>query len=258
MKKPSPRGLHDQSRQHPYPHYLSAVGMQLLTRSRATPFGGSVKGIPSESVKHVEFRSATRSTLISLGANIAGRWGPPFRSLQCAIRTLTSRGLKLERASSLYQTAPLGQYRQPLYLNAVVLVKSGSSSSALLRELKKIELLAGRRTAAAWAPRPLDLDIVDHGGRVQGWPPRRRVRGQIVLPHPEAHRRAFVLAPLLDVAPHWHHPALHRSAKRLLTNLPPPRQLVSRVLDSSWISCDENPTETGKAGTHCPGGGTHG
>ena len=147
-------------------------------------------------------------------------------------------GLKLENASSLYQTAPLGQYRQPPYLNAVVLVKSGYSSAALLRVLKKIESLAGRQTGAVWGPRPLDLDIVDQGGRVAGWPLRRRLRGQIVLPHPEAHRRAFVLFPLLDVAPHWYHPALQQAAKTLLAKLPSAHRSVRRLLDSRWISCD--------------------
>jgi hypothetical protein len=82
---------------------------------------------------------------------------------------------------------------------------------------------------------------VDQGGRVQGWPPKRRIRGQIVLPHPEAHQRAFVLVPLLDVAPHWHHPALRRSAKALLAKLPPRGRMVRRLLDSRWISCDEHP-----------------
>jgi 2-amino-4-hydroxy-6-hydroxymethyldihydropteridine diphosphokinase len=64
------------------------------------------------------------------------------------------------------------------------------------------------------------------------------MRGQVVLPHPEAHRRAFVLVPLLDVAPHWHHPALGQSAKTLLTKLAPRRSKVRRLLDSRWISCD--------------------
>jgi 2-amino-4-hydroxy-6-hydroxymethyldihydropteridine diphosphokinase len=256
MKKPRPPNLPEQPGRHP--HHPTAVDMQLLTRSRVTPFGRSGVAIPIESVKRVNFRSATRSTLISLGANIAGRWGPPLRALRCAVRALTSRGLELERASGLYQTAPLGQYRQPLYLNAVVLVKSVYSSAALLRLLKKIELVAGRRTAVVWGPRPLDLDIVDQGGRVQGWPLRRRIRGQVVLPHPEAHQRAFVLLPLLDVAPHWHHPALRRSGKVLLTKLLPRRQLVRRLLDSRWISCDEHFADKGTAGTHRPGGGTHG
>jgi 2-amino-4-hydroxy-6-hydroxymethyldihydropteridine diphosphokinase len=244
MKKPSPPNLPDQPGRQP-PHSF-AMDMQPLMPSRTPPIARSAKAIPSESVKHVKFGRATRSTLISLGANIAGRWGPPLRSLQCAVRALTCRGLKLEGASGLYQTAPLGQYRQPHYLNAVVLVKSEHSSAALLRALKKIEHLAGRRTTVGWRPRPLDLDIVDQGGRVQGWPPRRRVRGRIVLPHPEAHRRAFVLVPLLDVAPHWFHPALRRSARTLLMKLPPHGQLVTRILDSRWISCDEHPVEKGR------------
>jgi 2-amino-4-hydroxy-6-hydroxymethyldihydropteridine diphosphokinase len=241
MKKPSPPNLHDRPGRHP--HVPFAADMQPATGWRATQFGGSVKAIPRESVQHVNSRNATRSALISLGANIAGRWGAPLRSLQSAVRALANCSLKLERASGLYQTVPLGQYRQPLYLNAVVLVKSAYSSAALLRLLKKIELRAGRRTGVVWGPRPLDLDIVDHGGRVEGWPLGRRVRGQIVLPHPEAHRRAFVLVPLLDVAPRWHHSALHQSARTLLTKLTPRRRMVRRVLDSDWISCDEQPIE---------------
>src|SRR5918999_466461 len=239
MRKPRPPNVSERPGRHP--RGPRSVDVQLVAGSGATPFGRSVKATPSESVKHVNFRNATRSALISLGANIAGRWGAPLRSLQSAVRALANCGLKLERASGLYQTVPLGQYRQPLYLNAVVLVKSPYSSAALLRLLKKIERRAGRRTGAVWGPRPLDLDIVDHGGRVEGWPPRHRVRGQIVLPHPEAHRRAFVLVPMLDVAPRWHHSALHQSARVLLTKLTPRGPLVRRVLDSDWISCDEHP-----------------
>jgi 2-amino-4-hydroxy-6-hydroxymethyldihydropteridine diphosphokinase len=241
MKKPSPPNLYDRPGRHP--HVPFVADMRPAPECRATQFGACVKAIPSESVKHVNFRNATRSALISLGANIAGRWGAPLRSLQFAVRALSNCSLKLERASGLYQTVPLGQYRQPLYLNAVVLVKSAYSSAALLRLLKKIELRAGRRTGVVGGPRPLDLDIVDHGGRVAGWPLRRRVRGQIVLPHPEAHLRAFVLVPLLDVAPRWYHSALHKSARALLTKLAPRRRMVRRVLDSDWISCDEHPTE---------------
>jgi 2-amino-4-hydroxy-6-hydroxymethyldihydropteridine diphosphokinase len=252
MKKPSPPNLSDQTGRHPRD---PSVDMQLLTASRA--YGTFVKAIPSGSVKHGNSWTAIRSALISLGANIAGCWGPPLRSLQFAVRALANCGLKLERASGLYQTAPLGQYRQPLYLNAVVLVKSAYSSAALLRVLKKIELLAGRRTGVVWGPRPLDLDIVDHCGRVLGWPLRRRVRGQIVLPHPEVHRREFVLVPLLDVAPHWYHSALHKSARTLLTKLPARRRMTTRVLDSGWISCDEQPTREGKTGAERPAG-THG
>jgi 2-amino-4-hydroxy-6-hydroxymethyldihydropteridine diphosphokinase len=251
MKKPSRPNLSDRPGRHP--HRPRSVDMQLVTRSRVTPFSRSVNAIPSESVKHVNFRNVTRSALISLGANIAGRWGSPLRSLQSAVRVLGSCGLKLERASGLYQTVPLGQYRQPLYLNAVVLVKSAYSSAALLRLLKKIELRAGRRTGALWGPRPLDLDIVDHGGRVAGWPLRHRVRGQIVLPHPEAHRRAFVLVPLLDVAPRWHHSTLHQAARTLLTKLTPRGPLIRRVLDSDWISCDEHALNGLKAGINRPG-----
>ena len=96
---------------------------------------------------------------------------------------------------------------QPRYLNAVVLVEAYIAPGALLRLLKRIERRAGGRLGARnGGPRPLDIDILDYGGRRIGRPPRRRQRGRLILPHPEMHRRAFVLVPLLEVAPAWRHP----------------------------------------------------
>jgi 2-amino-4-hydroxy-6-hydroxymethyldihydropteridine diphosphokinase len=82
-----------------------------------------------------------------------------------------------------------------------------------------LERKAGRRAGRPQGPRPLDIDILDYGGRRLGWPGRGRRRARLVLPHPEAHRRAFVLVPLAQVAPHWRHPVLGASARALLDRL---------------------------------------
>jgi 2-amino-4-hydroxy-6-hydroxymethyldihydropteridine diphosphokinase len=130
-------------------------------------------------------------------------------------------GIAVEAVSSFYATAPVGSARQPSYVNAVALIDTRLSPEALLRLLKAIERRAGRRGGRPWGPRTLDIDIIDHKGLVRHW------RGQeaqlakagprpLVLPHPLMHERAFVLTPLLDIAPDWRHPVLNLSGRALL------------------------------------------
>jgi 2-amino-4-hydroxy-6-hydroxymethyldihydropteridine diphosphokinase len=123
-------------------------------------------------------------------------------------------------ASPLYETAAIGNARQPPYVNAVALLDTSLSPEALLRVLKAIERRSGRRGGRPWGPRTLDIDIIDYAGVVRYW---RGGRGAftragirpLVLPHPLAAQRPFVLKPLLDIAPDWRHPALKRSAREL-------------------------------------------
>jgi 2-amino-4-hydroxy-6-hydroxymethyldihydropteridine diphosphokinase len=165
-------------------------------------------------------RPAVNRLLLALGANISGVWGEPRETLARACDVLAKAGLRAVNASHVYATPPLGPGRQAPYLNAVVEFEAGLAPAALLRLIKQIERRAGRRFAPRWSPRCLDLDILDIGSRRLGWPPpRRRERGRLILPHPEMHRRAFVLVPLLEVAPHWRHPALGVGARLLLAGL---------------------------------------
>jgi 2-amino-4-hydroxy-6-hydroxymethyldihydropteridine diphosphokinase len=123
------------------------------------------------------------------------------------------------RSSSLYSTAPEGLGRQARYFNAVVAVEASVAPAALLRIVKQIERKAGRRLGRHWGPRPLDIDLLDFGGRRIGRPHGRRRPGQLLLPHPEMHRRAFVLLPLQEIAPSWRHPRLGVRAATLLARL---------------------------------------
>lgn len=179
------------------------------------------------------------AVLISLGANLPGRWGPPIDTLRRAVAELRALHVTVEAASALYETEPLGGRWQGHYLNAVILAKAKVAPAMLLRLLKRLERRAGRRLGVRWGPRPLDLDIIDFGGARFGWPPGARHLGRLTLPHPEAHRRAFVLVPLLDVAPAWRHPVLGVPARTLLAGLGPQRRGVRRILDSRWFLCEE-------------------
>jgi 2-amino-4-hydroxy-6-hydroxymethyldihydropteridine diphosphokinase len=122
--------------------------------------------------------------------------------------------------SPLYETEAVGAARQPPYVNAVALIDTRLSPESLLRVLKSIERQSGRRGGRPWGPRTLDIDIVDYKGLVRHWrqggaavtAPGAR---PLILPHPLAHARPFVLKPLLDIVPDWRHPALGTSGRAL-------------------------------------------
>lgn len=97
---------------------------------------------------------------------------------------------------------------EPGYLNGVALVETDLSPPETMRALLQIEAGFGRQRAAANAPRTLDLDLIAHG--------RTRLDGpDLVLPHPRAAERRFVMGPLAEIAPGWRHPLLDRTAAEL-------------------------------------------
>jgi 2-amino-4-hydroxy-6-hydroxymethyldihydropteridine diphosphokinase len=168
---------------------------------------------------------------LGLGANIAGPWGEPCETLARAIDELERTGLAIIARSAFYSTAPMGPRRQPHYVNAVVGVRGPIGPGALLRLAKGLERRAGRRTSGRWGPRPLDIDILDFGGRRVG---RQRVTdsaGRLVLPHPGLAERGFVLVPLAEAAPTWRHPRLGCSARDLLRRNGGLRRGVVRLAD---------------------------
>ena len=157
---------------------------------------------------------------ISLGANIPGTWGEPVVSLRRALAEFGNAGFHIFARSPLYRTQALGSGRQPHYLNMVIGIRGSISPAMLLRLLQRLERRAGRRKRGHWQPRPLDLDILDFGGRIIGRWGYRRSEGQLLLPHPELHRRGFVLVPFAAVASAWRHPVLGLSACQVLARSP--------------------------------------
>lgn len=128
---------------------------------------------------------------VALGSNL----GDPVATLQAAINAL--RELPQSRmiaASSLYRSAPVGLRNQPDFINAVVSIETGQTARQLLDELFAVEGRFGRRRSVPNAPRTLDLDLLLHGNTIS-------TDSQLTLPHPRMHLRAFVLAPLAEIAP---------------------------------------------------------
>jgi 2-amino-4-hydroxy-6-hydroxymethyldihydropteridine diphosphokinase len=162
--------------------------------------------------------------LVAIGANLPGLDGaPPIEACRLAAAGLDALpGLRLRALSRWYLTTPVPPSGQPPYINAVAFlqVEPGTAKpdpGVLLATLQAMEIASGRIRADANAARTLDLDIIamGKGGQLV------RTAPDPVLPHPRAHERAFVLVPLLDVAPDWIHPVLQRSARDLLRDVPP-------------------------------------
>ncbi len=107
---------------------------------------------------------------------------------------------------------------QPWFVNAVVSVASELAPQALLDALLAVEADFGRMRGAPNAARTLDLDLLDHDGRLCD-------TETLVLPHPRLHLRRFVLEPLCEIAPDWRHPRLRSGAAELLAQLPPGQEL---------------------------------
>lgn len=108
----------------------------------------------------------------------------------------------------------------PEFYNVVIMTRTNHSIGGLLRLFKIIERMAGRRVRSRWSARPLDLDLIDYGGRMLNWPTLNLPGGPLVLPHPLMHQRGFVLVPLAEIAPHWRHPVLGLTAGALLRRCP--------------------------------------
>jgi 2-amino-4-hydroxy-6-hydroxymethyldihydropteridine diphosphokinase len=128
---------------------------------------------------------------VALGANLAD----PAAQIRAALAALGALPQScLLRASSLYRTAPVGIHGQPDFINAVAVVETRLAPHDLLAALFGIEARFGRRRDFHHAPRTLDLDLLLYDAQVIDTP-------QLTLPHPRMHLRAFVLAPLLEIAP---------------------------------------------------------
>lgn len=128
---------------------------------------------------------------VALGANLANPVAQVCAALEALTRLPESR---LLRASSLYRTAPVGIHGQPDFINAVAVLETSLLPNALLSALFEIEAQFGRRRDFRHAPRTLDLDLLLYGNETIDTP-------ELKLPHPRMHLRAFVLAPLLEIAP---------------------------------------------------------
>ncbi|MBV8196866.1 MAG: 2-amino-4-hydroxy-6-hydroxymethyldihydropteridine diphosphokinase [Candidatus Eremiobacteraeota bacterium] len=126
---------------------------------------------------------------VGIGSNLGDRLG----AIDAALEHLAQLGT-VAAVSSIYRTKSWGRTDQPWFANAVVLLRTGRSPSALLKAFKTAEQRVGREPGERWGPRPIDLDLLLYDDLT-------RNDADLVLPHPRLHERAFVLVPLAEIDP---------------------------------------------------------
>jgi 2-amino-4-hydroxy-6-hydroxymethyldihydropteridine diphosphokinase len=158
---------------------------------------------------------------IGLGSNLGEREAMIRLALDDLARMPSTT---LLRASSLYDTEPVGEVDQPNFLNAVAQIDTELTARQVLWNLQLIEKRLGRVRSQRWGPRTIDLDLLLYGSLVVDEP-------DLKVPHPELTRRSFVLVPLAELDPLLVHPVTGETLINLLAHLHtrPPVKRGSRL-----------------------------
>ncbi len=146
---------------------------------------------------------------LGIGSNL----GNPVQQCRDALREISSlKNVQLLRRSSLYRTQPVGPVNQGWFVNGVVEVRTTFTAMQLFKATQWVEQALGRVRTEKQGPRTIDVDVLLHGQEIVD-------SGELVIPHPEMHKRRFVLVPMNEVAPYVIHPRYGISMKGLLDRL---------------------------------------
>ncbi|QTN18874.1 2-amino-4-hydroxy-6-hydroxymethyldihydropteridine diphosphokinase [Brevundimonas sp. AJA228-03] len=148
------------------------------------------------------------AVIVALGCNDKGVWSDCREALEAALARFRTEGIDVVARSSWWASQAWPDPEDPPFLNGVVMVRTAHDPHALMAALGRIEAAFGRRRTVRNAPRTLDLDLIAYG-REQG------DRDGLILPHPRAAERKFVMGPLAEIAPDWVHPGVGKTARAL-------------------------------------------
>lgn len=158
--------------------------------------------------------------VVALGSNDCGVWRDCCQALEAALARFRAEGIDVVARSSWWRSAAWPDANDPDFLNGVVIIRTEHDPHELMAALGRIEDAFGRQRGAANAPRTLDLDLIAYG-RTTG------DLGGLILPHPRAAVRKFVMGPLAEIAPEWQHPLTMQTA--------------AQASDQAEVGCDANP-----------------
>jgi len=149
-----------------------------------------------------------QKAFIALGSNL----GDKRKNIEIAIEKIKEKGIKILKVSSIIETEPYGYKDQDSFLNAVCLVETSLDPFSLLRVLLNIEEEMGRKRTFKWGPRNIDLDIIFYDDLVIE-------SEELIIPHPDAHNRTFVMGPISEIEPDFVHPVLKRKVIDIYNDL---------------------------------------
>ena len=147
---------------------------------------------------------AAHTIYLALGSNLGDRRG----NLATALQQLRAV-MEITAVSSIYETEPVGYADQPLFLNMVCAGKTGLSARELLKKTREIETAIGRQPTFRNGPRTIDIDIIFYDDL-------HFTQDDLTIPHKRMTERAFVLAPLAEIAPELEDPVSEKTVQELL------------------------------------------
>jgi 2-amino-4-hydroxy-6-hydroxymethyldihydropteridine diphosphokinase len=147
--------------------------------------------------------------VIALGSNLGDRLG----YLRQAGSFLSGLSEGIFKKASIWESEPVGA-AEYTFLNSAALIETQKKPLDLLAILKSFEQKCGReKEPKRWGPRVLDLDIIAWGDLVIG-------QETLIIPHPEYHRRLFVLCPMMELLPGWTDPVTHKGIREMIDEAP--------------------------------------
>jgi len=149
---------------------------------------------------------------INIGSNLHSSKGDRLYNLNKSIELLKKKKIKILKISSIYETPSYPNKKNPKFLNICLSIKSKIEPKSLIKIFKDIEKKMQRIRGIKNQPRTCDIDIIDYCGKNINL-------SEIILPHPRAHLRNFVLFPLRELNPKWVHPLLNKKIEFLIKKL---------------------------------------
>ena len=150
--------------------------------------------------------------LINIGSNLSSIYGNRLDNLNKTIDFIKREKIKISKYSGVFETPSYPNNRNPRYLNICLSIISKHKPELLLRKFKDIEKKLLRIKDTKNQPRTCDIDLIDFNGKIFK-------TKKIVVPHPRAHLRNFVLYPLREICPDWKHPILNKKIDFLINKL---------------------------------------
>ena len=149
---------------------------------------------------------------LNIGSNLNSIFGSKSDNICIATNLLIGSKIKIVKISKFYETPSYPNQNLPKFLNVGILAKFNYNFFELFKETQLIEKKLGRVRKKKNDPRTVDIDIIDFNGSI-------KKTSRLILPHPKAHLRNFVLYPILEIDPKWSHPIFKKNVQLLINKL---------------------------------------
>jgi 2-amino-4-hydroxy-6-hydroxymethyldihydropteridine diphosphokinase len=169
---------------------------------------------------------------INIGSNLKSNFGSKIENIIIAINLLVESKIKINKVSKFYETPSYPNQNFPKFVNVGINLDFKNDCLQFLKIINLIEKKIGRIKTKKNNPRVIDIDIIDFKGMINN-------SKNLILPHPRAHLRNFVLYPIMEIEPNWSHPIFKKNAQFLINKLSQKSRIeITRLQKNVNISYD--------------------